>query len=98
MNTVHKIAFVAMVVRGRGRGGSDGGNDHNDAMAQPNAHCIVIMDLALEKVLTAQANVRKGITTKGRMEEDAASGLARKRRWHGCIDQRDEYSRKYLVG
>jgi hypothetical protein len=37
------------------------------------------MDLALEKVLIAHANVRKGSTTKRRTEEDAASGLVRKR-------------------
>jgi len=78
MNTARKIALVAMVVRGGGRGGSDGGDGGDDAMAQSNAR-IAIVDLALEKVLTAHAHVRKGSTTKRRTEEDAASGLARKR-------------------
>jgi hypothetical protein len=78
MNTARKIALVAMVVRGGGRGGSDRGDGGDDAMAQPNTR-IAIVDLALEKVLTALAHVRKGSTMKRRTEEDAASGLARKR-------------------
>ena len=78
MNTARKIALVAMVVRRGGRRGSGGGDCDDDAMAQPNAR-IAIVDLALEKVLTAHAHVRKGSTTKRRTEEDAASGLARKR-------------------
>ncbi len=63
MNTVHKITLVTMVMREGGRGGSDGGNGNDIAMVQPNA-CISIVDLALEKVLTTHANVRKGSTTK----------------------------------
>ena len=77
MNMVCKIALVMMVMRGGGQGGSDRGNGNDDAMAQPNAR-FVIVDLALEKVLTAHANVREGSVTKQRTEEDAASGLARK--------------------
>ena len=40
---------------------------------------IAIVDLALEKVLTAHAHIRKGNTAKRRTEEDAVSGLAKKR-------------------
>ena len=60
---MRKIALVTMVVRAREQGGIDGGNGNDDAMVQPNDH-IAIADLALEKVLTAHANVRKGSTTK----------------------------------
>jgi len=63
MNMMRKIALVTMVVRAREQGGIDGGNGNDDAMVQPNDH-IAIADLALEKVLTAHANVRKGSTTK----------------------------------
>ncbi|KAL3788484.1 hypothetical protein ACHAW5_002543 [Stephanodiscus triporus] len=70
MNTARKIALVAMVARG-GRGGRCGDKS--------NIATIAFVDLALEKVLTAHAHVRKGSTTKRRTEEDAASGLARKR-------------------
>jgi hypothetical protein len=53
MNTVRKIALVAMVVRGEGQGGSGKVDCSNDAIAQLNA-CIAIVDLALEKVLKRQ--------------------------------------------
>ena len=72
MNTVRKMALVAMVVRDRRRSGSG----HNATELNTR---IAIVDLALEKVLTAHAHIRKGSTTKRRSEEDAASGLARKR-------------------
>ncbi|KAL3816849.1 hypothetical protein ACHAXA_005127 [Cyclostephanos tholiformis] len=72
LNTARKIALVAMVVRDRRQGNS--GNNASALTAR-----IAIVDLALEKVLTAHAHVRKGTTTKRRSEEDAASGLARKK-------------------
>jgi hypothetical protein len=56
-----QYCLVATTVRGGDQGGSGGGNCNNDAVAQPNA-CIAIIDLALEKVLSAHAHVRKGST------------------------------------
>ncbi len=70
MNTARKIALVAMVARDGRRSGEN---------ATESTARIAIVDLALEKVLTAHAHIRKGSTTKRRSEEDAASGLARKR-------------------
>ncbi|KAL7543745.1 hypothetical protein ACHAWF_007451 [Thalassiosira exigua] len=43
-----------------------------------NTARVAVVDLALEKVLTAYTHIRKGNTTKRRSEEDAASGLAKK--------------------
>lgn len=62
MNTARKIALVATVVRDE----SDGG------LAR-----VLIVDLALEKVLTAPTHIRKGNTAKRRSEEETASGLAK---------------------
>jgi hypothetical protein len=51
----------------------------SSSSSSSNIRRIAIVDLALEKVLTAHAHVRKGNTSKRRTEEDAASGLAKKR-------------------
>ena len=67
-------------------GTKDGVAEEDATMTTPmkssssNIRRIAIVDLALEKVLTAHAHVRKGNTSKRRTEEDAASGLAKKRR------------------
>ena len=66
-------------------GKKDGVAEEDATMTTPmkssssNIRRIAIVDLALEKVLTAHAHVRKGNTAKRRTEEDAASGLAKKR-------------------
>ena len=66
-------------------GKKDGVAEEDATMTTPmkssssNVRRIAIVDLALEKVLTAHAHVRKGNTAKRRTEEDAASGLAKKR-------------------
>ena len=63
MNTARKIALIATVVRS--------GED-----ATPR---VLIVDLALEKVLTAPTHIRKGNTVERRSEEESASGLAKQR-------------------
>mmetsp|Transcript_36489 Transcript_36489/g.76938 ORF Transcript_36489/g.76938 Transcript_36489/m.76938 type:complete len:666 (-) Transcript_36489:22-2019(-) len=63
MNTARKIALVATVVRER----------INDGKVAR----VVIVDLALEKILTAQTHIRKGTTDKRKSEEEKASGLAK---------------------
>jgi len=63
MNTARKIALIATVVRGRG-----------DATPR-----VLIVDLALEKVLTAPTHIRKGNTIERRSEEESASELAKQR-------------------
>mmetsp|Transcript_21248 Transcript_21248/g.46114 ORF Transcript_21248/g.46114 Transcript_21248/m.46114 type:complete len:303 (+) Transcript_21248:933-1841(+) len=68
MNTARKIALVATVVRGR----DDDTTGKNSGVAR-----VVMVDLALEKVLSAPTHIRKGNTIKRRSEEEAASGLAR---------------------
>ena len=95
MNTARKIALIAMVVPIEEDGQHHAGNENNNdgkkdgvaeedatmttPMKSGNIRRIAIVDLALEKVLTAHAHVRKGNTAKRRTEEDAASGLAKKR-------------------
>jgi len=64
MNTARKIALIATVVRENGDG------------ATPR---VLIVDLALEKVLTAPTHIRKGNTVERRSEEESASGLAKQR-------------------
>jgi len=61
MNTSRKIALVATVVR----------NDDN------NESWVALVDLALEKVLTARTHARKGDTVAQKTEEEAESGFAR---------------------
>ena len=63
MNTARKIALIATVVRGRG-----------DTTSR-----VLIIDLALEKVLSAPTHIRKGNTVERRSEEESASGLAKQR-------------------
>ena len=65
MNTARKIALIATVVRGRG-----------DDDATPR---VLIVDLALEKVLTAPTHIRKRNTVERRLEEESASELAKQR-------------------
>jgi len=64
MNTARKIALIATVVRENGDG------------ATPR---VLIVDLALEKVLTAPTHIRKGNTIERRSEEESASELAKQR-------------------
>ena len=65
MNTARKIALIATVVRGRGRGDTT-----------PR---VSIVDLALEKVLTAPTHIRNGNTVERRSEEESIIGLAKQR-------------------
>jgi hypothetical protein len=90
MNTARKIALIAMVVTtieddDNTTGNKDDKEEEEDAptIMTPRNNTtirrIAIVDLALEKVLTAHAHIRKGNTAKRRTEEDAVSGLAKKR-------------------
>ncbi len=85
MNSARKIALLATVVReGEERDGDDCGGD-DDANSPPRmmtskpSYRIALVDLALEKVLTAPTHVRKGNTNKRRSEDDAANGLAKQK-------------------
>ncbi len=85
MNSARKIALLATVVReGEWRDGEDcvgyaNANSSPRMMASKPSYRIAIVDLALEKVLTAPTHVRKGNTNKRRSEEDAANGLAKQK-------------------
>ena len=92
MNTARKIALIAMVVTttieddNNNTGNKDDKEEEEDAITimtprnnTTTVRRIAIVDLALEKVLTAHAHIRKGNTAKRRTEEDAACGLAKKR-------------------
>jgi hypothetical protein len=80
MNSARKIALLATVVRDvDDGGGNDVDNSPPRSMATTSkpTYRIAIVDLALEKVLSAPTHVRKGNTKKRRSEEDAANGLAK---------------------
>lgn len=91
MNTARKIALIAVVVtiEDEQHGNDDNTGEKDDkkedtTIKTPRNNTIrriAIVDLALEKVLTAHAHIRKGNTAKRRTEEDAASGLAKKRQY-----------------
>ena len=83
MNTARKIALIATIVRKEDDGstgaGTNNNNNNDDGNARNNRVArVVIVDVALEQVLTAQTHIRKGNTTKRRSEEDTTSKLARR--------------------
>jgi len=83
MNSARKIALLATVIRDEDVVGVDDYVDNSPprttATTLKPTYRIAIVDLALEKVLTAPTHVRKGNTTKRRSEEDAANGLAKRK-------------------
>ncbi len=92
MNSARKIALLATVVREEVQHEEDhgeGGEDDANSSPQPPrmmtttsskpSYRIAIVDLALEKVLTAPTHIRKGNTNKRRSEDDAANGLAKRK-------------------
>jgi hypothetical protein len=82
MNSARKIALLATVVRDVDDGGGNGvDNSPPKTMATTSkpTYRIAIVDLALEKVLSAPTHVRKGNTKKRRSEEDAANGLVKRK-------------------
>ena len=92
MNSARKIALLATVVREEVQHEEDhgeGGEDDANSSPQPPrrmtttsskpSYRIAIVDLALEKVLTAPTHIRKGNTKKRRSEDDAANGLAKRK-------------------
>ena len=92
MNSARKIALLATVVRDEMQHDEDhgeGGEDNATSSPQPSprmmatsskpTYRIAIVDLALEKVLTAPTHIRKGNTNKRRSEDDAANGLAKRK-------------------
>lgn len=64
MTTARKLALVATVVKDEGDG---------------NVHRVLIVDLALEKVLSVPTHIKKGSTEKRRSEKDASIGLAKRK-------------------
>ena len=74
MNTARKIALIATVIRTPPLS-----NDHENGNENSNVARVAIVDLALEKVLSAPTHIKKGSTIKRRSEEEVASALAKQR-------------------
>eukprot|EP00986_Skeletonema_menzelii_P001757 scaffold484_cov148-Skeletonema_menzelii.AAC.11 len=62
MNTARKLALIATVIKDEEEGGT---------------FRVLIVDLALEKILSVQTHKKKGNTEKRRSEQETSSGLAK---------------------